>query len=164
MNAWDDTNFVAAIKAYCPQEDRPERLVDPRPAWRCRPSRRCTDGYEVYVAEDCCGDRQPNSTTTMRLKRVIPGRCEDPSTALSTMLGMASANWALKDTYDAGDGHREGALRRLRHRRRIRLHDGPRRGTHQAQGVGSRRSPWCTREALSCCRSARACWSASPTA
>ena len=37
-------------------------------------------------------------------------------------------DWARRETYDAVMAHREGALRRLRHGRRLRLHHGPQGG------------------------------------
>jgi len=55
MNAWDDKNFVAAIKAT-----RREKIVLAglwTEVWCHLPTvQAIQDGYEVYVVEDCCGD------------------------------------------------------------------------------------------------------------
>jgi nicotinamidase-related amidase len=56
------------------------------------------DGYEIYVAEDCCGDvSQLAHDNAMR--RVIQAGAK-PVTALSTMLEW-QRDWAQRDTYDA---------------------------------------------------------------
>jgi hypothetical protein len=56
------------------------------------------DGYEIYVAEDCCGDvSQLAHDNAMR--RVIQSGAK-PVIALSTMLEWQLV-WAQRDTYDA---------------------------------------------------------------
>jgi len=56
------------------------------------------DGYEIYVAEDCCGDvSQLNHDNAMR--RMIQAGAR-PVTALSTLLEW-QRDWAQRDTYDA---------------------------------------------------------------
>ena len=56
------------------------------------------DGYEVYVAEDCCGDVSQLSHDNA-MKRVIQAGAR-PVTALSVMLEW-QRDWAHRDTYDA---------------------------------------------------------------
>src|SRR6202022_602289 len=55
MNSWDDKNFVAAI----------EKKGAKKTVWAVLCTEVCIafptvqairDGYEIYVAEDCCGD------------------------------------------------------------------------------------------------------------
>jgi nicotinamidase-related amidase len=97
MNAWDDKNFVAAIKAT----DRKKIVLTGLWTETCvaLPTVQAIhDGYEVYVVEDCCGDvSQLNHDNAM--KRVIQAGAK-PVSALSTMLEW-QRDWALKDTYDA---------------------------------------------------------------
>ncbi len=97
MNSWDDTNFVAAV------EKTGRRKIVVAGLW----TETCValptiqmihDGYEVYVAEDCCGDvsllAHDNS-----MKRVVQAGAR-PVTALSVLLEW-QRDWAHKETYDA---------------------------------------------------------------
>ena len=97
MNAWDDKNFVAAIKAT-----RREKLVLAG-LWTetcvALPTVQALhDGYEIYVAEDCCGDVSQLAHDNA-MKRVIQAGAK-PVTSLSVMLEW-QRDWAARDTYDA---------------------------------------------------------------
>jgi len=97
MNSWDDKNFVAAI------EKTGKKKVILTGLWTetciALPTvQMIHDGYEIYVAEDCCGDvSQLAHDNAMR--RVIQAGAK-PVTALSTMLEW-QRDWAQRDTYDA---------------------------------------------------------------
>ena len=97
MNSWDDKNFVAAI------EKTGKKKVVLTGLWTetciALPTvQMIHDGYEIYVAEDCCGDvSQLAHENAMR--RVIQAGAK-PFTALSTMLEW-QRDWAQRDTYDA---------------------------------------------------------------
>ncbi len=97
MNSWDDARFVAAV------EKTGRRKIVVAGLW----TETCValptiqmihDGYEVYVAEDCCGDvsllAHDNS-----MKRVVQAGAR-PVTALSVLLEW-QRDWAHKETYDA---------------------------------------------------------------
>src|ERR1700735_849 len=98
MNSWDDRNFVAAI------ERTGKKKIILSGLWTetciALPTVQAIhDGYEIYVAEDCCGDvSQLNHDNAMR--RVIQAGAK-PVTALSTMLEW-QRDWAQKARYDAG--------------------------------------------------------------
>lgn len=97
MNSWDDTNFVAAIKATG------KKKIVLAGLWTetcvALPTVQAIhDGYEVYVVEDCCGDVSVLSHENA-MKRVIQAGAK-PVTALSTMLEW-QRDWAHKDTYNA---------------------------------------------------------------
>src|SRR5499425_3680196 len=83
MNAWDDPNFVAAIKATG------RKKIVLAGLWTevciAFPTVQAIhDGYEIYVVEDACGDvSQLNHDNAM--KRVIQAGAR-PVTVLSTML------------------------------------------------------------------------------
>jgi len=97
MNSWDDKNFVKAI------EETGRKKIVLTGLWTetcvALPTvQAISDGYEVYVAEDCCGDvSQLNHDNAM--KRVIQAGAK-PVTGLSTMLEW-QRDWAARDTYDA---------------------------------------------------------------
>jgi nicotinamidase-related amidase len=97
MNSWDDARFVAAV------EKTGRRKIVVAGLW----TETCValptiqmihDGYDVYVAEDCCGDvsllAHDNS-----MKRVVQAGAR-PVTALSVLLEW-QRDWAHKETYDA---------------------------------------------------------------
>jgi nicotinamidase-related amidase len=97
MNSWDDANFVAAV------EKTGRRKIVVAGLW----TETCValpaiqmihDGYEVFVAEDCCGDvsllAHDNS-----IKRLVQAGAR-PVTALSVLLEW-QRDWAHKETYDA---------------------------------------------------------------
>jgi nicotinamidase-related amidase len=97
MNSWDDKNFVAAI----------ERTERKKIVWAGLWTETCialptiqalTDGYEIFVVEDCCGDLSQLSHDNA-MKRVIQAGAK-PVTALSTILEW-QRDWAQRDTYDA---------------------------------------------------------------
>lgn len=97
MNSWDDSNFVAAIKATG------KKKIVLAGLWTetcvALPTVQAIhDGYEVYVVEDCCGDVSVLSHENA-MKRVIQAGAK-PVTALSTMLEW-QRDWAHKDTYNA---------------------------------------------------------------
>ena len=97
MNAWDDKNFVAAIKAT----GRKKIVLAGLWTEVCVtfPSVQAIhDGYEVYVVEDCCGDVSQLSHDNA-MKRVIQAGAK-PVTSLQVMLEF-QRDWAEKDTYDA---------------------------------------------------------------
>src|SRR5260370_862466 len=56
------------------------------------------DGYEVYIAEDCCGDVSQLAHDNA-MKRLIQAGAK-PVTSLSVLLEL-QRDWAEKDTYDA---------------------------------------------------------------
>jgi nicotinamidase-related amidase len=97
MNSWDDKSFVAAI------EKTGRKKIVLAGLWTetcvALPAIQAIhDGYEVYVAEDCCGDvSQLAHDNAMR--RVVQGGAK-PVTALSTLLEW-QRDWANHDTYDA---------------------------------------------------------------
>jgi nicotinamidase-related amidase len=84
MNSWDDKNFVAAIKAT-----RREKLVLAG-LWTetciALPTVQAIhDGYEIYVAEDCCGDVSQLAHDNA-MKRMIQAGAK-PVTSLSLRIG-----------------------------------------------------------------------------
>jgi nicotinamidase-related amidase len=97
MNSWDDKNFVAAI------EKTGRRKIVLSGLWTetcvALPTIQAMhDGYEIYVAEDCCGDVSELAHDNA-MKRVIQAGAR-PVTALSVMLEW-QRDWAARDTYDA---------------------------------------------------------------
>ena len=97
MNSWDDKNFVAAIQ----KSGRKKIVLAGLWTETCvaLPTVQAIhDGYEIYVAEDCCGDVSQLSHDNA-MKRVIQAGAK-PVTALSTMLEW-QRDWAQLDTYDA---------------------------------------------------------------
>jgi nicotinamidase-related amidase len=97
MNSWDDSKFVNAIV----KTGKKKIILAGLWTETCiaLPTIQAIhDGYEIYVAEDCCGDvSQLNHDNAMR--RVIQAGAK-PVTALSTMLEW-QRDWAQRDTYDA---------------------------------------------------------------
>jgi nicotinamidase-related amidase len=97
MNSWDDPKFVNAIV----KTGKKKIILAGLWTETCiaLPTIQAIhDGYEIYVAEDCCGDvSQLNHDNAMR--RVIQAGAK-PVTALSTMLEW-QRDWAQRDTYDA---------------------------------------------------------------
>jgi nicotinamidase-related amidase len=97
MNSWDDQKFVAAI------EKTGRKKVVLCGLWTetciALPTIQALhDGYEIYVAEDCCGDvSQLAHDNAMR--RVVQAGAK-PVTALSVLLEW-QRDWAQRDTYDA---------------------------------------------------------------
>ncbi len=97
MNAWDDQNFVAAVKAT----GRNKIVLAGLWTETCvaLPTVQAIhDGYEIYVVEDCCGDVSQLAHDNA-MKRVIQAGAK-PVTSLSVMLEW-QRDWAQKDTYDA---------------------------------------------------------------
>ena len=97
MNSWDDKNFVAAI------EKTGRKKIVLAGLWTetciALPTVQAIhDGYDIYVAEDCCGDVSQLAHDNA-MHRVIQAGAK-PVTALSTMLEW-QRDWALRDTYDA---------------------------------------------------------------
>jgi nicotinamidase-related amidase len=97
MNSWDDKNFVAAIQAT----GRKKIVLAGLWTETCvaLPTVQAIhDGYEIYVAEDCCGDVSQLAHDNA-MKRVIQAGAK-PVTSLSVMLEW-QRDWAERDTYDA---------------------------------------------------------------
>src|SRR6266403_1743787 len=97
MNSWDDKNFVAAVQ----KTGRKKIVLAGLWTETCvaLPTvQAITDGYEVYVVEDCCGDVSQLAHQNAMLRVVQAGA--KPVTALSVMLEW-QRDWGLKDTYDA---------------------------------------------------------------
>jgi nicotinamidase-related amidase len=97
MNAWDDKNFVAAI------EKSGKKKIVLCGLWTeicvaLATVQAISDGYEVYVVEDCCGDVNQLSHDNA-MKRMIQAGAK-PVTALSVMLEV-QRDWAIRETYDA---------------------------------------------------------------
>ena len=97
MNSWDDQKFVAAIRAT-----RRTKIVLAG-LWTevcvAFPTvQAITEGYEIYVVEDCCGDVSQLAHDNA-MKRVIQAGAK-PVMSLSTMLEW-QRDWAQKETYDA---------------------------------------------------------------
>ncbi len=97
MNSWDDPKFVNAIA----KTGKKKIILTGLWTETCiaLPTIQAIhDGYEIYVAEDCCGDvSQLNHDNAMR--RMIQAGAK-PVTALSTLLEW-QRDWAQRDTYDA---------------------------------------------------------------
>ena len=97
MNAWDDENFVAAVR----KTGRKKIVLTGLWTETCvaLPTVQALhDGYEIYVVEDCCGDVSQLAHDNA-MKRVIQAGAK-PVTSLSVMLEW-QRDWAIKDTYDA---------------------------------------------------------------
>jgi len=97
MNPWDDKNFVAAIKAT----GRKKLVFAGLWTETCvaLPTVQALhDGYEVYIAEDCCGDVSQLAHDNA-MKRLIQAGAR-PVTSLSVLLEL-QRDWAEKDTYGA---------------------------------------------------------------
>ena len=97
MNSWDDRNFVAAI------ERTGKKKIILAGLWTETCIALATiqaihDGYEVYVAEDRCGDLSQLAHDNA-MRRVVQAGAK-PVTALSTLLEW-QRDWANRDTYDA---------------------------------------------------------------
>src|SRR5216683_1034855 len=97
MNSWDDKNFVAAI------EKTGKKKIVLTGLWTetciALPTIQAIhDGYEIYVAEDCCGDVSQLAHDNA-MKRLIQAGAK-PVTSLSVMLEL-QRDWAEKDTYGA---------------------------------------------------------------
>jgi nicotinamidase-related amidase len=97
MNSWDDKNFVSAIE----KTGRKKIVLTGLWTETCvaLPTVQALhDGYEIYVAEDCCGDVNHLSHDNA-MKRMIQAGAK-PVTALSVMLEW-QRDWAERGTYDA---------------------------------------------------------------
>jgi len=97
MNAWDDEAFVSAVRRTG------RRRIVLAGLWTetcvALPTiQAISDGYEVYVVEDCCGDVSALAHANA-MRRVVQAGAK-PVTALSVMLEW-QRDWALRDTYDA---------------------------------------------------------------
>ncbi|MBI3835835.1 MAG: hydrolase [Planctomycetes bacterium] len=97
MNSWDDKNFVAAVQ----KSNRKKIVLAGLWTETCvaLPTiQMIHDGYDVFVAEDCCGDVSALSHDNA-MKRIVQAGAK-PVTALSVLLEW-QRDWAHKDTYDA---------------------------------------------------------------
>lgn len=97
MNSWDDANFVAAI------EKTGRRKIVLAGLWTetcvALPTIQAIhDGYEIYVAEDCCGDLSAQAHDNA-MRRIVQAGAK-PVMALSVILEW-QRDWAHRDTYDA---------------------------------------------------------------
>ena len=131
MNSWDDENFVAAVR----QSGRKKLVLAGLWTETCvaLPTIQAIhDGYDVYVVEDCCGDVSQLAHDNA-MKRMIQAGAK-PVTALSVLLEW-QRDWAATRDLRRRAGHREDAFRRLRRRRRVRLHDGARRSGDSGSGI-----------------------------
>ena len=169
MNAWDDKNFVAAIKAtgrkkivlaglWTEVVRRPsDRSGDPR---RLRGLRR----------RGLLRRRQP-ARARQRDEAGDPGRREARHVAVGH--ARVAARLGAEGHLRRGHGHREDPLRRVRRRRRVRVHDGAQRAADGVSGVrdpvadepqeGGSQGRIADERSLSC-HSAPAWWSASSIA
>src|SRR5438093_9646017 len=97
MNSWDDKNFVAAVQ----KTGRKKIVLAGLWTETCvaLPTvQAISDGYEVYVVEDCCGDVSQLADDNA-MKRVIHAGAK-PVTGLTVMLEW-QRDWSQRDTYDA---------------------------------------------------------------
>src|SRR5436309_3754623 len=97
MNACDDQNFVAAIKAT----GRTKIVLAGLWTETCVALLfffKQKTAYEIYVVEDCCGDVSQLAHDNA-MKRVIQAGAK-PVTSLSVMLEW-QRDWAHRETYDA---------------------------------------------------------------
>ena len=97
MNSWDDKNFVAAIERIG------KKKIVLAGLWTetciAMPTIQAIhDGYDIYVAEDCCGDVSQLAHDNAMRRLTQAGA--KPVTALSTLLEW-QRDWANLDTYDA---------------------------------------------------------------
>ena len=97
MNSWDDKNFVTAI------ERTGKKKIVLSGLWTetciaLAAIQAIHDGYEIYVAEDCCGDISQLAHDNAMHRLVQAGA--RPVTSLSVLLEW-QRDWAHKDTYDA---------------------------------------------------------------
>ena len=97
MNSWDDTNFVRAIQATG------KKKIVLAGLWTetciALPTIQAIhDGYEIYVAEDCCGDVSQLAHDNA-MQRVVQAGAK-PVTALTVLLEW-QRDWAHRETYDA---------------------------------------------------------------
>jgi len=97
MNSWDDAKFVAAVQGT----GRRKLIISGLWTETCvaLPTvQALDDGYEVFVAEDCCGD--VSALAHDNAMRRVEQAGAKPVTALSVLLEW-QRDWALKETYDA---------------------------------------------------------------
>jgi len=97
MNAWDDQNFVAAVR----KTGRKKIVLAGLWTETCvaLPTvQMIHDGYEVFVVEDCCGDVSDLSHRNA-MQRVVQAGAK-PVTALSVTLEW-QRDWAARGSYDA---------------------------------------------------------------
>jgi nicotinamidase-related amidase len=97
MNSWDDSKFVAAVKASG------RRKIVLAGLWTevcvTFPTiQAIADGYEVYVVEDLCGDLDVK-THDAAMRRVEQAGAK-PVTWIQVMLEW-QRDWAQRETYDA---------------------------------------------------------------
>jgi nicotinamidase-related amidase len=96
MNAWDDVSFVAAIRAT----GRTKIVLAGLWTETCvaLPTIQALhDGFEIFVAEDCCGDVSALAHENA-MRRVVQAGAK-PVTALSVMLEW-QRDWAFRETYE----------------------------------------------------------------
>ncbi|MDR3724893.1 MAG: hydrolase [Terracidiphilus sp.] len=97
MNAWDDVNFVAAVK----KTGRKKIVLAGLWTQVCvafPTIQAINDGYEVYVVEDLCGDLD-EKIHAAAMRRVVQAGAK-PVTWIQVMLEW-QRDWAQKETYNA---------------------------------------------------------------
>jgi nicotinamidase-related amidase len=97
MHSWDDNNFIAAVE----KTGRKKLVLAGLWTETCvaLPTVQAIhDGYEIHVAEDCCGDVSQLAHVNATHRMIQAGA--KPVTALSVLLEL-QRDWEYKDTYDA---------------------------------------------------------------
>ena len=89
-------------------------------------------GYNIYVVEDCCGATSPAAQEAALSRMVQAGAVR--VTTIAALLEW-QRDWAKREHYDTLMGLAQTAGWRLRHRRRIRLHDGSPRAAVGAEAA-----------------------------
>ena len=90
-------------------------------------------GYNIYVVEDCCGATSPAAQEAALSRMVQAGAVR--VTTIAALLEW-QRDWKNKEHYNALMGILKATGRRLRRRRRIRLHDGSPRAAVRAETAG----------------------------
>jgi nicotinamidase-related amidase len=113
MNSWDDQNFVAAI------EKTGRKKIVLAGLWTetcvALPTVQAIhDGYEIYVAEDCCGDVSQLAHDNA-MKRVVQAGAKASDFSLSD--ARMAARLGSQGNLRRRDGHCEEPLRSLWDRR-----------------------------------------------
>ena len=131
MNSWDDQKVRDALA----KDGRKKVVVSGLWTEVCNNtfalSAMLEGGYEIYMVEDASGGTSKAAHDYAMLRMIQAGVV--PVTWQQVMLEW-QRDWAHRETYDAVMAIVKRALGRLRHGRRLRLHDGPRRsGAREAR-------------------------------
>ncbi len=121
MNSWDDAGFRKAIEATGRKNIIMTGLwTEVCITWPT--IEMLGAGYNIYVVEDCCGATSPAAQEAALSRMVQAGAVRLTTIArIARMAARLEEQGALQQPH----GIAQTAGRRLRHRRRIRLHDGP---------------------------------------